>query len=122
MIQKHTAGSGLHYVNDNMQFYENGSYQEGDTSDGCILVHLNTIAFATGLPTVYEMWSAAYPDDPMSFDDFVWIIQNSLPYTEKMPVTIENIWLVLDDLKVVGMERLSRLVKHLLCDKEILIG
>jgi hypothetical protein len=112
----HSPGMGVHYVNDNVQFFEDGSWQTGDSSDNCILWHVQVICEAFGLPPFWQLWTEVYPDDPLNESDGAFILSSAEPYTAFCN-PYKDLALVLKDLAAIGRQELAVVICQCVKDR-----
>ncbi len=99
----HVAGDGLHLVNDHWVIREDGSFQDGDTSEPCIIANAQRLCETFGLPPLHELWSECYPDDPMDQNDLACIVSSARPFMVLADPTIPDDQLsILADLRSIG--------------------
>ncbi len=117
---KHRAGDGRHLINDNFQVFKDGSYQMGDPSDICIVFNASRLCSAFGLPPLWELWTQAYPEDPMTKDNADCIFSEAEPYSEPCDPTIPDDRLsILLDLEAISCDKLASIVKVLLTERGV---
>jgi hypothetical protein len=103
----HSPGDGLHLINDNFQLFPDGSYAHGDSSEICILLNVQRLLEHFCLPSLFVLWSQAYPKDPMSEDDMLDIIEAADPYTNACEIEMSDVQgLILSDLDKAGYDNL----------------
>lgn len=112
----HMPGDGVHYINNNARSFPDGSTQEGDTSDLCILLNLELILAHNGSDmSVPDLWNGVYPEDFMSEQDFGFILSVSIDGCGDFdPTAPDNITAVLDDLVSMGCPELAEAAKSCL--------
>ena len=113
----HVAGDGLHLVNDHWVIHEDGTFQDGDTSEPCILANAQLLCEAFGLPALHILWTQCYPDDPMDQNDLACIITSARPFMIPAdPRTPDDQLSILADLRSIGCidlaERMGGLLKR----------
>ncbi len=107
----HKVGDGRHLINDNIQFFGNGGWQEGDSSDICIIYNAQRLCSTYKLPDIWELWTLSYPQDPMDGDDAACILSEAAPYTAPCDFTIpDNRADALKDLRSMGCDTLAALI------------
>lgn len=107
-FHKHTPGDGLHPINESGETLPDGSIQNGDMSDICIVANAQALCSAYGLPPFWLLWSEAYPDDPMSAEDLAEIVDGAETYLNPFdPLIPDTRKAILSDLRVIRCDKLA---------------
>jgi hypothetical protein len=113
---KHKVGDGLHYITDNFKTFPDGTFQLGDTSEGCILFNLEVILSNNGIPyAVNDLWNQVYPDDFMAEEDIAYIVGTAVGLAEAFdPTSPDNIADALRDVEAMGCPELADIAAKML--------
>jgi hypothetical protein len=69
------------------------------------------------LPALHIFWTEAYPDDPMTEEDLIDIVDSARPFTTK--ITAFDTLKVLDDARKIGCYDLVNVIQTALCGNVI---
>ena len=115
--KKHRPGDGLHYVSEQFVVFPDGSFQEGGTSEPCILRNVAVLLESHHLPDLHLLWNSCYPDDPMCPADVADLITLAAPFTHPFqPERAADITGAIADLEAIGCSALANLILRLLPD------
>jgi hypothetical protein len=107
-FHKHSPGDGLHPINESGETLPDGSIQNGDMSDICIVANAQTLCSVYGLPPFWLLWTEAFPDDPMSAEDLAEIVDGAEPYLNEFdPLIPDTRKAILSDLCAIRCEKLA---------------
>ena len=119
---KHKVGDGLHYINQSFKVYPDGTFQYGDTSEGCVIYHASNMCNTYDIPQFYKIWSEMYPKDPMTLTEQAYIIAAAWDYIEWTDYRIpDNRADVIKDLREVGYPELADRITKYLEEKGVLV-
>lgn len=105
----HIAGDGRHFITNS-----------GITSDICILSNLQVLSIFHDIPDVSLMWTEAYPNDPMTYNNIAKITFAGVVHSEYFDTeSLDSILSLLADLDNIGCEQLARVVRKQLEEKGI---
>jgi hypothetical protein len=112
---KHSPGDGLHPINESSVTLPDGSAQEGDMSDICIVANAQSLCSDFGLPPFWLLWTEAYPADPMSAEDLAVIVDGAKPYMNVYdPLDPDTRRAILNDLRAIKCDKLADEIEKLL--------
>jgi hypothetical protein len=112
---KHSPGDGIHPINESGETLPDGSAQEGDMSDICIVANAQSLCSDFGLPPFWLLWTEAYPDDPMSAEDLAVIVDGAKPYLNVYdPLDADTRRAILNDLRAIQCGKLADEIEKLL--------
>ncbi len=112
---KHSPGDGVHYINDNAHYTEDGRFLPGDSSDRCIIANAQCLCTAFSLPSLSELWTSVYADDPMSHTDLLEIMDAALPYLNECdPKLALHQHGILSDLKAIKCKELASKIENMI--------
>jgi hypothetical protein len=107
-FHKHSPGDGLHPINESGETLPDGSIQNGEMSDICIVANAQSLCSDFGLPPYWLLWTEAYPDDPMSAEELAVITDGAKPYlNEYDPLNADTRTAILNDLRAIKCDKLA---------------
>ena len=114
-FHRHSPGDGLHPINSSGETLPDGSIQNGDMSDICIVANAQALCSAFGLPPFWLLWTECYPDDPMTAEDMAEIIDGATPYLNECdPFKPETRQAILSDLRAIHCRQLAVQIENML--------
>lgn len=110
---RHHVGEGLHYLNNQIVSFDDGSEESGITSETCILWCAHITCFRNVQLTLNDLWNKVYPDDNMSDHNLSIIIHSGSYLTESFDTASpEDIADAIEDLRTIKCDALADLIEE----------